>query len=89
MNIRVTVSLPAELVKDADRVAKRLGAPTRSAAFARALEMFLARARDRDIDASLDAYYGGRPAQERAEERGLVRAMNRSQRRRDLDDEGR
>ena len=89
MNVRVTVSLPEHLVKEADRAAKRLGEPTRSAAFARALRLLLARAKEREIEAALDVYYGSATAAERAEERGMVRAFNRSQRRRDLDHEGR
>jgi metal-responsive CopG/Arc/MetJ family transcriptional regulator len=88
MNVRVTVSLPASLVKEAERAGKRLGEPNRSAAFARALRLLLSRARERELDAALDAYYGTRTAAERSDDRRMVRAFNRSQRRRNLDDEG-
>jgi hypothetical protein len=53
------------------------------------LELLLRRARNLQIDASLDAYYGTLTPSERSEERRMVRALNKSQRKRDLDDEGR
>ena len=88
MKARVTVSLDPAVLAEADRVAKRLGLGTRSAAVERALELLVSRAREADIEASLDAYYAGRTAPERAEEKAMVRAFNRSQRRHDLDEEG-
>jgi metal-responsive CopG/Arc/MetJ family transcriptional regulator len=89
MRERVTVSLPGDLLRRAERVARSRGATTRSAVVARALELFVHRARQREIEASLEAYYGKQPAAEQQEERAMVRAFNRSQRRHDLDDEGR
>jgi hypothetical protein len=44
--------------------------------------------REREIEASLDAYYGNRQDSEIREEEAMVAAFNRSQRRLDLDDEG-
>lgn len=88
MKSRVTVSLDPVLLEEAGRVAKRLGLGTRSAAVERGLELLVSRARDADVEASLDAYYTGRTAPERAEEQAMVGAFNRSQRRHDLEDEG-
>jgi metal-responsive CopG/Arc/MetJ family transcriptional regulator len=89
MKIRVTVSLPGPLVKRAELAAKRLGARNRSAAVERALELLVAQALEREIEASLDAYYGALTPSERGEQARMVKAFNRSQRRRDVDDEGR
>jgi metal-responsive CopG/Arc/MetJ family transcriptional regulator len=89
MKSRVTVSLRPDLLRQAEKAAKRLGARNRSAVVEQALELLVARERERGIESSLDAYYGTRGEAERAEERRLVRAFNRSQRRHDLDDEGR
>lgn len=87
MKVRVTASLSSGLLRAAERAAKPLGAPTRSAAIERGLALLVAEARRREIEQSLDAYYGRLTGAERAEERRLVRAFNRSQRRRDLDHE--
>jgi metal-responsive CopG/Arc/MetJ family transcriptional regulator len=89
MRKRVTISLPGPLLGRAERAAKRLGLRTRSAAIERSLELLVALDREREVEASLDAYYGTRPEIERSEERRMVMAFNRSQRRRDLDREGR
>jgi hypothetical protein len=86
---RITVSLPRPLLKEADRLAKRLGVRTRSALMAEALRTLLERTRSEDVDASLDAYYGSRTRDEISEERAMVRAFRRSRRRLDLDREGR
>jgi metal-responsive CopG/Arc/MetJ family transcriptional regulator len=88
MKARVTVSLSKPLLREAERLARQMGARSRSAAIERALELLVARQRDREIEGSLDAYYGTMTASERAEEERMVRAFNRSQRkRRDLDRE--
>lgn len=89
MRIRITVSLPEALVRRVDAVAKRLRLGSRSSAVESALELLVRRARDSEIDASLDAYYGKMTAADRAEEERMVRAFNRSQRKHDMDDEGR
>jgi metal-responsive CopG/Arc/MetJ family transcriptional regulator len=89
MRTRITVSLPEALVRRVDAVAKRLRLGSRSSAVESALELLVRRARDSEIDASLDAYYGRMTAADRAEEERMVRAFNRSQRKHDPDDEGR
>jgi metal-responsive CopG/Arc/MetJ family transcriptional regulator len=89
MRTRITVSLPGALVRRVDAVAKRLRLGSRSSAVESALELLVRRARDSEIDASLDAYYGKMTAADRAEEERMVRAFNRSQRKHDLDDERR
>jgi metal-responsive CopG/Arc/MetJ family transcriptional regulator len=85
---RVTISVPEPLLRDADRLAKQLGAPTRSGLFVEALKRFVRQARAETIDASLDAYYGARTKSEVAEERAMVRAFRKSRRTLDLDREG-
>jgi metal-responsive CopG/Arc/MetJ family transcriptional regulator len=85
---RITVSMPRALLKDADRLARQLGVPSRSALVVEALRTLLARSHSQDVDASLDAYYGVRSQGEVAEERAMVRAFRRSRRRLDLDREG-
>ena len=85
MRQRVTVSVPKELLRSADRVAKRLGVRSRSALVVNALECLIAADRAREIDAELDAYYGSQTPSERAEERAMVKAFQRSRRRLDLD----
>jgi hypothetical protein len=45
------------------------------------------RAKERELDAALDAYYGTRTSAELDEERRMVRAFHRSQRRRNLDEQ--
>lgn len=89
MRSRITVSLPGPLIRQVDTAAKRLGLRSRSAAVESALALLVKRARDLEIDASLDTYYGAMSKGELAEEKQMVRAFNRSQRRRDFDDEGR
>jgi len=84
MRIRVTASLPSDLAKAADQLA-RLRQRSRSAILEEALRVLLGRQREAAIDASLDAYYGTLPAAERTEEAAMVRAFRRSQRRIDLD----
>lgn len=88
MRDRITVSLPGGLIKRAESFGRAGGARTRSAVVQQALELMLRRARDEALDASLDAYYRGTGSAEQREQRAMVRAFNRSQRRRDLDDEG-
>jgi metal-responsive CopG/Arc/MetJ family transcriptional regulator len=84
MRYRVTISVPADLLSAAERVGKRYGLRNRSAIVANALELLVQKAEGEEIDASLDAYYGSRPAAERSEEASMVRAFRRS-RRLDLD----
>ena len=86
---RITVSLPRSLLKEADKLAKRLGVRTRSALVAEALRTLLQQARSEDMEASLDAYYGSRTREDLNEERAMVRAFRRSRRSLDLDEEGR
>jgi metal-responsive CopG/Arc/MetJ family transcriptional regulator len=85
MRRRVTISLPGSLLRDAERIGRRRGLHTRSAVVVDALELLVRRATAQEIDASLDAYYGARPASELKEERAMVRAFRRSRRRLDLD----
>ena len=85
---RITVSVPRPLLRDADRLAKRLGVRTRSALVVEALRTLVDRARSEDVDASLNAYYGARTPGEIAEERAMVGAFRRSRRKLDLDREG-
>lgn len=85
---RITISVPRPLLKDADRLAKRLGVRTRSALVVEALRTLVRRARSEDVDASLSAYYGTRTRGEIAEEQAMVRAFRRSRRKLDLDREG-
>ena len=89
MRERITVSLPATLIQRAEKVGRGNGARTRSAVVEQALELLVQRAKEHALEASLDAYYRGTSAAQGREERAMVRAFNRSQRRRDLDREGR
>jgi metal-responsive CopG/Arc/MetJ family transcriptional regulator len=85
----MTVSLPPALLAQADALMQRLDVPHRSALVERALRLLVRQAREATIDRELDLYYAARTSRERAEERAMVRAFQRSQRRRDLDREGR
>ena len=85
MRFRMTVSIPLQLLAAAARAGKRYGLRNRSAIVADALQHFVRNAEAENIDASLDAYYGARPAAERTEEAAMVRAFRRSRRRLDLD----
>jgi len=87
MRQRVTVSLPSHLLEEAERVGRQLGARTRSGVVERALTLLIHAARQEEIDASLNAYYGTLAEDERAEESAMVNAFNRSRQRRDLDQE--
>jgi metal-responsive CopG/Arc/MetJ family transcriptional regulator len=74
------VSLPAAIIQQVEAVARRFGLRSRTAAVESALALLVQQARDLEINASLDAYYGAMTAGERAEEERMVRAFNRSQR---------
>lgn len=54
--MKTAISLPDALFESADALAEELGL-SRSALYARAVEEFLARHRDRDITARLDEVY--------------------------------
>jgi metal-responsive CopG/Arc/MetJ family transcriptional regulator len=85
MRQRVTISLPGDLLRNAERVGRRRGLRTRSAVVVDALELLVRQARAQEIDESLDAYYGSRSTGEQKEERAMVDAFRRSRRRLDLD----
>jgi metal-responsive CopG/Arc/MetJ family transcriptional regulator len=88
MRERVTISVPEALLRRAERIGKDRGLRTRSAVVVNALELLVRDSRSSEVDAELDAYYQGRSPTERAEERKLVKAFQRSRRRLDLDREG-
>src|SRR5262249_29684347 len=85
---RITVTLPKDLLKQADRIAKRRGVESRSALVVQALTELVTAERSRAVDADLDAYYGSLSKAEQDEERAMVRAFRRSRRKLDVDREG-
>ena len=52
------------------------------------LRLLVRERQEAEIDASLDAYYGALTEAERAEERAMVQAFQRSRRKLDLEAEG-
>lgn len=88
MKERITISVPSDLIREADRVASRCGVRSRSALVSDALRLLVRKATSEEVDASLDAYYGSRTPAERAEEAAMVRAFRRSRRGQNLDRRG-
>jgi len=70
--MKTTISVPDELFGSADELADELGV-SRSELYARAMEEFLARHRDRDVTARLNAVY-------QEEDSGLPEDVWRAQR---------
>lgn len=87
MKSRVTISLPADVVAEADRLGRRNGIASRSALVETAVRLLLRQLRARELEASLDAYYGSRPGAERRDDDAIVAASVRRARATDLDRE--
>ncbi len=88
MKQRVTVSLPADVLGEAERLAARGGVLTRSAVVERALRLMVKKLRDDEILASLDRYYLAQSTEEREEEAALLAAFRRLRGDLDIDLEG-
>ena len=87
VNQRITVSIPEELLREAERLGRQRRVTNRSALFAEALQSLVSRSRSEEIDAQLDSYYQSRTKADLAEEKRMVRALGRSRRRIPLDPE--
>jgi len=85
MKHRVTVSLPADIVDEADRLGRQSGIASRSALVEAAVRLLVQKLRERELEASLDAYYGTRTDADRREDDALVGASVRRARATDLD----
>lgn len=83
----MTISLPAEILGEAERLAASRGARTRSAVVERALRLMVRQLRKEEIARSLDEYYSGQSSAERDEEATLLVAFRRLRRGADLDRE--
>lgn len=82
---RMTVSLTAAVVDEAERLGSRRGLRSRSAVVERALRELVRKLRAEDIATDLDAYYRTQTAEEAGEEAAMVQAFQRTRRRDDLD----
>jgi len=85
MKSRVTVSLPADVVEEADRLGKRNGMASRSALVEAAVRLLVRQLRARELERSLDAYYGSRAEADRREDDAIVAASALRARAVDLD----
>ncbi len=89
MKSRVTVSLPADVVDEADRLGKRNGIASRSALVEAAVRLLVRRLRAQELESSLDAYYGSRTEADKRDDEAIVTASARRARTIDLDEEPR
>jgi len=78
--IKVSVTLPADLVAHVDSVARRTG-HTRSGVFEDWLRAGASRAAERSIDDATAAYYASLRGEARAEEEAIARATTAGARR--------
>jgi Arc/MetJ-type ribon-helix-helix transcriptional regulator len=86
MRSRVTVSLPTEVLSEAERLAAAQGSPgTRSAVVEQALRLLVRKLREEELTRSLDEYYLGQTRAERDEHASLLAAFRRLRRGQDLD----
>jgi hypothetical protein len=85
--VKISISLPADLIADVDRRAKTLQSGGRS----RVIETWLRRGSraqaEADLRGAVVAYYAGRTVQEAAEDEALSRALSAASRRLVIDDE--
>ena len=72
--MKVAISLPDDLFESADELAERMGV-SRSELYARAVAEYLARHRDQDVTARLNAVYA---AEDSANDPALRKAQARS-----------
>ena len=76
--VRVTATLPADIVKALDQVAKQHGVPSRSQAVEAALAHWLREQRRRTIEGEMEAYYRSLTPAEKRENREWIRFVARA-----------
>ena len=81
----MTVSLPSDVIAEAERWGPRLGASTRSAVVEKALRMMVKKLREDELTRELDDYYLGQTDEEREEDGALFLAFRRLRKKIDLD----
>jgi metal-responsive CopG/Arc/MetJ family transcriptional regulator len=79
--VRVTATLPSDMVKALDQTTKRRGLSSRSRALEIALTHWLRETRRREIEQEVEAYYRSLTAMEKREDREWAQFASRSNRR--------
>ena len=79
--VRVTATLPSDMVKALDRATKRRGLSSRSRALEVALAHWLREHRRREIEGGVEAYYRSLTTAEKREDREWAQFASRSNRR--------
>jgi metal-responsive CopG/Arc/MetJ family transcriptional regulator len=79
--VRVTATLPSDMVRALDLTTKRRGLPSRSRALEVALTHWLRETRRREIEREVEAYYRSLTATEKREDREWAQFASRSNRR--------
>lgn len=79
--VRVTATLPSDMVKALDQATKRRGLSSRSQALEVALARWLREHRRREIERDVEAYYRALTAAEKQEDREWAQFASRATRR--------
>jgi len=79
--VRVTATLPTDMVKALDQTTKRRGLSSRSRALEVALTHWLRETRRREIEREVETYYRSLTTTEKREDREWARFASRSNRR--------
>ena len=79
--VRVTATLPADMVKALDQTTKQRGLSSRSRALEAALTHWLRETRRREIEGQVEAYYRSLTVVEKREDREWTKFASRSNRR--------